>query len=58
MRDLVWFIAHHVVANHSNRRRRHEAYRHANDWRGSYFDAPGVAYLPDNFLDVARAENR
>ena len=58
VRNRVWFAADHVVANHSNRRRRHEAYRHANDWRGSYFDASGVAYLPDNFLHVARTENR
>jgi multisubunit Na+/H+ antiporter MnhE subunit len=27
-----------------------------NDWRGSYFDASGVAYLPNNFLDVARVK--
>jgi hypothetical protein len=58
VRNPVWFAAHHVVANHSNWRRRHEAYHHANDRGGSYFDASGVAYLPDNFLNVARAESR
>ena len=55
---LFGLLAHHVVARHANRRRRHETYRRADDRRRCYFGASGVAYLPDNFLDVARAESR
>ena len=58
LRDPFWFAADHVVARHASRRRRHETHRHADDRRRSHFDASGVAHLPDNLLNVARAESR
>ena len=43
---LVRFAADHVVANHSNRRRRHETHRHADDWRSYYFSLLNLLIYP------------
>jgi len=58
MRNFIRAAADYVVADRANRRGCDEAHCHANDWRGGHLNAFGIAYLPDNFLHVARTEIR